>query len=41
MLRELTVDELADYIAAVKADTVVPLLEAEFFEKCSRVATPC
>ena len=32
-LRQLLVDGLAQFIAAVKADTVVPALEKEFFER--------
>lgn len=32
-LRELHVQSLAEYIAAVKADQVMPALEAEFFER--------
>ena len=30
-LRQLEIDDLADYIAAVKADQVVPALTREFF----------
>ena len=33
----LMVDTLAEYIAAIKADQVVPTLEAEFFRRASRV----
>ncbi|MGQ9662672.1 MAG: creatininase family protein [Kiritimatiellia bacterium] len=33
ILRELIVDSLAEYIAAVKTDAVVPALEGEFFER--------
>ncbi len=33
ILRNLLVDSLAEYIAAVKADRVVPHLEGEFFRK--------
>jgi creatinine amidohydrolase len=32
-LRQLLVDSLAEFIAAVKADSVVPALEKEFFER--------
>jgi len=32
-LRQLLVDSLAEFIAAVKADSVVPALEQEFFER--------
>jgi creatinine amidohydrolase len=32
-LRQIKVDALAEYIRAVKADQVVPALEAEFFER--------
>lgn len=32
-LREISVSALADFIKAVKADSVAPLLEADFFEK--------
>ena len=33
VMRDLLVDTLAEYIAAVKADRVVPALEAEFFRR--------
>ena len=36
-LRQLLVDNLAEYIAAVKADAVVPALETEFFRRVSGV----
>lgn len=36
-LRELHVDSLARYIAAVKADEVIPALNKEFFERVGRV----
>jgi len=36
-LAQLTVDSLAQYIAAVKADQVVPALTDEFFERVKRV----
>jgi len=36
-LRQLLVENLAEYIAAVKADTVVPALEAEFFRRTKGV----
>ena len=38
ILRDLLVDSLADYIAAVKNDRVVPTLECEFFQRVGRVA---
>ena len=37
-LVELAVDHLAQYIAAVKADTVIPALTLEFFERVRRIA---
>lgn len=37
-LRALMVDSLAEYIAAVKADKVVPALEHEFFERTRKVS---
>jgi len=40
ILRQLTVDSLAEYISAVKADQVVPNLEKEFFRKSAQVAGP-
>ena len=33
VLRDIAVEELAEFIAAVKADTVVPALNAEFFAR--------
>jgi creatinine amidohydrolase len=36
-LEERLVDTLAEYIAAVKADTVVPALEKEFFQRICQV----
>jgi creatinine amidohydrolase len=36
-LRQLKEDALAEYIRAVKSDTVVPALEKEFFEKEKRL----
>ena len=36
-LRELEVEFLADYLAQVKADTVVPALEREFFARADRI----
>jgi len=36
-LRQIRVDALAEFIAAVKADTVVPALEREFFEKVDQL----
>ena len=36
ILRALLVDSLAEYIAAVKADQVVPHLEDEFFRTSTR-----
>ena len=38
-LRQLQVDTLAEYIAAVKADEVVPALTAEFFERARAVSS--
>lgn len=37
-LRQLIVDSLAEYIAAVKADTIVPALEEEFFKRVGQVS---
>ncbi|MCX7590939.1 MAG: creatininase family protein [Kiritimatiellae bacterium] len=36
-LRQLIVDSLAEYIAAVKSDSIVPGLECEFFGRVARV----
>jgi creatinine amidohydrolase len=36
-LVQLQVDQLAEFLAAVKADTVAPALEAEFFGREARV----
>jgi creatinine amidohydrolase len=36
-LRQLLVDALAEFIAAVKADAVVPALEEEFFERVDKL----
>jgi creatinine amidohydrolase len=36
-LRQLLVDALVEFIAAVKADTVVPALEKEFFERVDKL----
>jgi creatinine amidohydrolase len=36
-LRQLLVDALVEFIAAVKADTVVPVLEKEFFERVDKL----
>ena len=36
-LRQMLVDALAQYIAAVKADTVAPALQREFFDRASQV----
>jgi len=36
-MRQLLVDSLAEYIAAVKADAVVPALEEEFFRRVDKV----
>ena len=38
LLRDLLVDSLAEYIAAVKKDRVVPALEREFFQRVKTVA---
>jgi creatinine amidohydrolase len=38
-LVRLLVDNLAQYIAAVKADTVVPTLNREFFDRVERVGS--
>ena len=38
ILRQLTVDSLAEFIAAVKADRVVPSLQMEFFKRSAEVA---
>ena len=38
ILRNLIVDSLAEYIAAVKADQVTPHLEGEFFRKVAEIA---
>jgi creatinine amidohydrolase len=38
-LQELLVDSLAQFIAAVKADTVAPALEKEFFERVRKVSS--
>jgi creatinine amidohydrolase len=35
-LRQILVDSLAEFIAAVKADTIVPALNAEFFARVTR-----
>jgi hypothetical protein len=32
-LRQIKVDDLAEYIQSIKADQVVPALEKEFFER--------
>lgn len=37
ILRQLIVDSLAEYIAAVKADEVVPNLQSEFFRRTEQV----
>jgi len=39
ILRQLIIDSLAEYIAAVKADQVVPSLQKEFFRRAAEVAT--
>jgi creatinine amidohydrolase len=39
-LRQLLVDSLAEYIAAVKADTVLPELEKEFFTRVANEIKP-
>lgn len=39
-LRQIAVDALAEYIAAVKADAVVPALNREFFTRVSEVRSP-
>ena len=36
-LRQYLVDALAEFIAAVKGDTVVPALEKEFIEKVDKL----
>lgn len=36
-LRQLAVDDLAEFIAAVKADQVVPALEREFFDRTGQL----
>ena len=36
VFRDLLVDSLAEYIAAVKADKVVPCLQEEFFRRCEQ-----
>ena len=38
-LRQLEVDNLAEYIAAVKADQVVPALQQEFFRRAGEVTS--
>jgi len=40
ILRDLLVDSLAEYIADVKADRVVPQLEADFFRKSAGITRP-
>jgi creatinine amidohydrolase len=37
MLRQIIVDTLADYIAAVKKDQAVPMLEKEFFDRAGKI----
>ena len=39
-LREIAVDALVEYIAAVKADAVVPALNREFFTRVGEVRSP-
>lgn len=39
ILRDLLVDSVAEFIAAVKADQVIPHLEGEFFRKSQRIAS--
>jgi len=39
-LRELESDAIAEFIKAVKADTVVPALEKEFFERVAKLRNP-
>ncbi|HOT90545.1 MAG TPA: creatininase family protein [Anaerolineae bacterium] len=39
-LRQLEVDNLAEYIAAVKADQVVPFLTREFFKRSAELQNP-
>ncbi len=41
ILRQLLVDALAQYIAAVKRDQIVPSLQKEFFERAAEVARTC
>jgi hypothetical protein len=39
-LRQIKVDDLAEYIQSIKADQVVPALEKEFFERDSKLRQP-